>query len=91
VLQPLGIATTVCSVLVFTLFVSAPDTVARYSSPDLLWLSATALMLWLARIWLVANRGAMHDDPLIFAISNRMSLALLGLVLLGFAAAVLVP
>lgn len=91
VLQPLGIATTVCSVLVFALFVSSPETVSRYPSPGLLWLSIVALMLWLARIWLVANRGGMHDDPLIFAISNRMSLVLLSLMLLGFAAAATLP
>ncbi len=87
VLQPLGIATTVCSVLVFALFVSSPETLARYPSPNLLWLSIAGLMLWLARIWLVANRGGMHDDPLIYAISNRMSLILLSIMLLGFAGA----
>ncbi len=91
VLQPLGIATTVCSVLVFALFVSSPETISRYPSPALLWLSIAALMLWLARIWLVANRGDMHDDPLIFAISNRVSLALLSLMLLGFTAAATLP
>lgn len=90
VLQPLGIATSVASVLVLALFVSAPDTLARYASPNTLWLTVASLMLWLARIWLVANRGGMHDDPLVFAITNRMSLALLSLMLVGFAAAALI-
>ena len=91
VLQPLGIATTVCSVLVFALFVSSPETLSRYPSPGLLWLCIASLMLWLARIWLVANRGGMHDDPLIFAISNRMSLILVAMMLLGFAGAATLP
>lgn len=91
VLQPLGIATSVASVLVFALYLSAPETLARYSSPGMLWLTVSALTLWLARIWLVANRGGMHDDPLVFAVSNRTSITLLSLMLLGFAAAALVP
>lgn len=91
VLQPLGIATSVASVLVFALYLSAPETLARYSSPGMLWLTVSALTLWLARIWLVANRGGMHDDPLVFAATNRTSVTLLALMLLGFAIAAMVP
>lgn len=88
VLQPLGIATSVAAVLVFALFMSSPDVAARYRTPDMLWITLAALMLWLARIWLMANRGAMNDDPLVFAISNRMSIVLLALMLFGFALAI---
>ena len=88
VLQPLGIATSVAAVLVFALFTSSPEVAIRYQTPQMLWLTMAALMLWLARIWLVSNRGGMHDDPLIFAISNRMSIVLLALMLTGFALAI---
>jgi hypothetical protein len=38
------------------------------------------LLLWLSRVWMLASRGEMHDDPVVFAITDRNSL-LLGVVM----------
>jgi len=32
--------------------------------------------LWLMRIWLLSNRLMLHDDPVVFALKDRASLAL---------------
>ena len=31
------------------------------------------LAYWLLRVWLLALRGQMHDDPVVFALKDRMS------------------
>ena len=81
VLWPLGIGAALSSVVVFGLFISAPETQARYATPQLLWLVAFGLVYWLARLWIKTSRGEMHDDPVIYAIRDRGSrMVVLGMV-----------
>lgn len=47
VLWPLGLASAMSAVVVFGLFISAPDTQARYATPGLLWIVAIGLNYWL--------------------------------------------
>jgi 4-hydroxybenzoate polyprenyltransferase len=70
VLWPLGVGAGLCSVVVFGLFISTPDTQARYASPQLMWLVGLGLMYWLGRLWIKTARGQMHDDPLVFALRD---------------------
>jgi 4-hydroxybenzoate polyprenyltransferase/phosphoserine phosphatase len=89
VLMPLGLATSISAVLVFALYVQSPDVQARYGSPDWLWLTLSAMLLWLSRLWLITHRGEMDDDPLVFAARDPVSLLLLAAMMIGFAAAAL--
>ena len=73
VLWPLGVGAALSAVVVFGLFISAPETRARYATPDLLWLVAVGLIYWLARLWIKTSRGEMHDDPVIYAVKDRGS------------------
>ena len=73
VLWPLGVGSALSAVVVFGLFIDAPETQARYATPRLLWFVAIGLIYWLARIWIKASRGEMHDDPLIYAITDHGS------------------
>jgi len=70
VLWPLGVGSALSAVVVFGLFISAPETQVRYASPQGLWLVAIGLIYWLARLWIKTARGEMHDDPLVFAIRD---------------------
>lgn len=85
VLWPLGVGAALSAVVVFGLFINAPETQARYATPQLLWLVAIGLIYWLARLWIKTSRGEMHDDPVIYAIKDRGSritvLALVGIML----------
>ncbi|MBK8277204.1 MAG: UbiA family prenyltransferase [Nitrospira sp.] len=74
VLWPLGVGAALSAVVVFGLFISAPETQARYASPHLLWLAAIGLIYWLARIWVKTSRGEMHDDPVIYVFKDSTSL-----------------
>jgi 4-hydroxybenzoate polyprenyltransferase len=73
VLWPMGVGAGLCAVVVFTLFVSAAETEARYATPQLLWFVALGLLYWLGRIWIKTARGAMPDDPLVYAVRDRGS------------------
>lgn len=70
VLWPLGVGAALCAVVVFGLFISAPETHARYRTPQLLWLVAAGLIYWLARLWIKTARGEMDDDPIVFAMRD---------------------
>jgi len=61
------------SVLVLALYVNSPDVRVLYSHPEIIWLLCPLLLYWISRVWLLARRGGMHDDPVVFAINDRGS------------------
>ena len=73
VLWPLGVGSALVAALVFGLFIMAPDTQARFASPLLLWGVVMALVYWLARLWIKTARGEMHDDPVVYALTDAGS------------------
>lgn len=73
VLWPLGVGAALSSVVVFGLFINAPETQHLYKTPHLLWLATIGLIYWLARLWVKTSRGEMHDDPVIYAAKDRGS------------------
>jgi 4-hydroxybenzoate polyprenyltransferase/phosphoserine phosphatase len=85
VLWPLGVGAALSAVVVFGLFVAAPETQARYATPELLGLVGVGLLYWLARLWIKTSRQEMHDDPVVYALRDRGS----RLVLLAMTAVVL--
>ena len=71
------------SVLVLALYINSPDVHMLYQHPDMLWGVGLLLLYWVARVLMLAHRGEVHDDPLVFAVTDRMSLvtvALMGLI-----------
>jgi hypothetical protein len=83
----MGTASAFVSALVFVLYVESAAVRAGYAEPGLLWLALPILLYWLGRIWLLAGRGQLHDDPVRFAIKDGVSLLcgaiIAGLVLLA--------
>lgn len=76
------------SVLVLALYLNSPAVQDLYSAPWLLWGICLVLMYWISRIVLVAHRGLMDDDPVIYAVREPKSLAciiLVGLFAVGAA------
>ncbi len=68
----LGISSGFLSVLVMALYVKSPE-VGLYENPKLLLLMCPLLMFWVSRVWLLAHRGQMHDDPVVFALKDGVS------------------
>ena len=63
------------SVLVMALYINAPEIQRHYGAPMLLWGVCVLLLFWITRVIFVTHRGKMTDDPLVFAVSDRVSLA----------------
>lgn len=80
-----GIAAGVASVVIFILYLSNEAfRNASLAAPLLLWVFPPVLMLWIGRIWILAGRDALNDDPVAFAIKDRPSLTLGGIAGLAF-------
>jgi len=71
----LGTGAGLVSVLVLALYIDSPRVAPLYRSPELLWPLCLLLLFWIARVWLFAHRGSLHDDPVVFALKDRPSLA----------------
>jgi 4-hydroxybenzoate polyprenyltransferase/phosphoserine phosphatase len=80
VLSGLGAGAAVVSSLVYCLYITSGDVGELYSLPDLLWLGLPLLLYWQARVWLLTGRDRMVEDPVVFALRDRVS----HLVLLAF-------
>jgi 4-hydroxybenzoate polyprenyltransferase len=63
------------AVVVFGLYISSESVRHLYSRPDLLWLLCPILFYWIARALMLAHRRQMDDDPVVFALKDRLSLA----------------
>lgn len=69
----LGVSSAMVSVLVIALYISSPQVQPFYRSPLVLLLLCPVLLYWLSRVWILASRGKIHDDPVVFAIKDRTS------------------
>jgi 4-hydroxybenzoate polyprenyltransferase len=79
-----GISSAIASMVVFLIYLGGPDVNKRvFVTPEWLWLSATAVAYWLLRIWLLAVRDEMHEDPVLFALRDWVSLLVGGIVALA--------
>ena len=76
-----GAASGYGAVVVLALYVNSEEVALNYSRPELIWLACPILLYWINKLWLNTQRREMTDDPLIWAISNRVSRGL-GLALL---------
>ncbi|SFS07820.1 4-hydroxybenzoate polyprenyltransferase [Dyella sp. OK004] len=76
-IQSLGAASGYLSVLVLALYIDSPDSRILYHHPHYLWLLCPVLLYWISRTWAIAHRGIMHDDPVVFAVTDRLSRVLL--------------
>jgi 4-hydroxybenzoate polyprenyltransferase len=59
--------------LVLALYVNSQQVTILYAHPDLLLLGCPLLLYWVSRMWLIACRGQLHDDPLVFALKDPAS------------------
>jgi 4-hydroxybenzoate polyprenyltransferase len=72
-----GLASAFAGCLVFVIYIvneHFPRNI--YASPEWLWAICGILVYWLVRIWFLASRGAMNQDPILFALKDRASLAM---------------
>ena len=61
------------AIIILTLYLSSDAVHSLYNHPQLLWLLCPVLMFWFGRVLLMAHRRLMHDDPIVFALRDRVS------------------
>jgi 4-hydroxybenzoate polyprenyltransferase len=80
-LSSTGTASAYAAVLVLALYFARGTLNAPYSRHQLIWLVCPLLLYWVGYLWLIAHRGKMHHDPLVFAVQDRTSRVLILLML----------
>lgn len=65
------------SIVVLALYVNSETVTVLYGRPEGLWSICVLLLYWISRALLIAHRGRMHDDPIVFALKDRVSLVVL--------------
>ena len=73
-LRSFGTSSAFAATVVFALYISSKEIMTLYRHPERLWLIMPLMILWLCRVWLLASRGNLNEDPLVFALTDRMSL-----------------
>lgn len=86
----LGVGTMMATILIMVIYlVEDAFPTGYYKHPHFLWGFPLVIFLWLARVWLLCHRGKLHDDPIAFALKDRVSLFYGAVMVTLFCAAVL--
>ncbi|WP_250534560.1 UbiA family prenyltransferase [Caballeronia sp. AZ10_KS36] len=88
ILRSFGTASGYVAVLVLALYLNSSDVRLLYRHPHALWVLFGLLLYWVSRVWMLAFRGEMHDDPIVYAIKNRLSLLVICLCIATIVAAI---
>jgi 4-hydroxybenzoate polyprenyltransferase/phosphoserine phosphatase len=85
-IRSFGTSSAFASVVVLSVYIGQPDVLSLYHHHERMWLMAPLLILWLCRVWLLASRGELDEDPVVFALTDPMSLLMgVGAVAIGLA------
>lgn len=72
-ISSIGSASGLLAVLVLALYISSKEVLLLYSHSDMLWLVCPVMLYWICRIWMLAYRNKMDDDPVVFAVRDPKS------------------
>lgn len=82
VLRQFGAVSGYIAVLVLAFYINSEQVRLQYAWPEAIWLLCPLMLFWITRVWLLAHRGRMHEDPVLFAIRDPVSLCLIPVALL---------
>ena len=86
--ETMGATAGYLSVLVLALYVNGAGESGLYREAGLLWTVCPIMLFWITRVWFLARRGELHDDPVLFAATDPVSyLAGAAIALVGVLAA----
>ena len=76
----IGTASGLLAVLVLALYISSKEVLLLYTHADVLWLVCPVMLYWISRVWMLAYRNQMDDDPVVFAVKDPKSYALAAII-----------
>jgi hypothetical protein len=74
-IQSLGISSSFAAVVVLALYINSDAILKLYHHPEIIWGTVPLMLFWNSWMWLNANRGTMHEDPILFAVKDKTSYA----------------
>ena len=77
ILLSMGTSSGYLSVLIFLFYIFSPDVIKLYKEPILLMPVSIILLFWITRMWFLARRGEMNEDPLVFTSKDKYSYLML--------------
>ncbi len=87
VLMAFSAASAMASIAILMRYIDSKTVTESYRNPDTLWLVVPVIVFWLLRIILLANRGKIREDPVVFTFKDRKSqICTLAVALIAFAA-----
>lgn len=81
ILSSLAAASGYGAVLVLALYFHSPEVHALYHAPELLWLTCPPLLYWISRLLMLAHRGLLDDDPVVYTATDKISWVVGGVIL----------
>ena len=81
IISQAGVGSGLLAGLVLALYVNGEDVQRLYPRPYMLWGVCPLFLYWMTRVWLIAHRGNMHEDPILYAFRDRVSYIVGGLIL----------
>lgn len=73
IIRSFGTASAYLSILVYALYAYSEQVQVLYSKPIIMWVVAVLLLYWITRLWFLAHRGQMTDDPIVFTGKDYVS------------------
>ncbi|WP_420407501.1 UbiA family prenyltransferase [Hoeflea sp.] len=68
-----GVASAFSAAMVLALYVDSAEVASMYPQPWMLWPLCPLILYMLLRIWILARRSQMHDDPVVFIMRDWRS------------------
>jgi 4-hydroxybenzoate polyprenyltransferase/phosphoserine phosphatase len=87
IIATFGVAAGYIAALVLALYIQDSHAADLYGRPEVLWVVCPLILYWISRAWLFTHRGGMHDDPIVFALKDRISWYVGALTIAAFAIA----
>ncbi|HOK14791.1 MAG TPA: UbiA family prenyltransferase [Candidatus Kapabacteria bacterium] len=81
-IKTIGVSSGLISILVFMLYVNSKEVLALYKHPIYLYVVAFFFLYWIIRMWFIAVRGKMTDDPIVFTLRDKTGLFIFALIIL---------
>lgn len=72
----LGVASAQLAGLVLAIYISSDHVRKLYRHPGWLWLLVPLFLYWTSRLWVLAGRGAMDEDPILFATRDKVTIGI---------------
>jgi len=75
-IKMLGINSGYISILVLVLYLNSDTVFKLYQSPEWIWPGVVLFLFWINWIWLKAHRNQINQDPIVFAIKDKVSIVI---------------